>query len=253
MKKISYFVILISIFFFSACKKTTKESSGGLTCRMLQSSNSIQNRFFFYDDNRNIIKVLFVDAAADTEQDNYYYVNGHVAYMIRLYQGTLGDTISYTYNSGKYVEVNQYGFKLKYLYNGAGQIVKIENYEGSKLSDYSDYSYDIHGNCTRCIDYSWSDSTYFPYKITDFEFGDQKNQYPSIGLPPLNSMGAMTAWFFSPNNITRMRMQSLGQSNKVVFVYHYSSFNENGYPLEISTTDSLNNVFTIEYIQYICP
>ena len=253
MKKTFCFVILISIFYFSACKKTNNGSTGGLNCRMLQSFSSIQNRFFYYDDNRNIIKVLFVDAAADTEQDNYYYVNGHVAYMIRLYRGTLGDTISYTYNSGKYVEVDQYGGKLKYIYNNSGQIVKIENYEGSKLSDYSDYSYDIHGNCTRCTDYTWSDSTYFPYTITDFEFGDQKNQYPSMGLPPLNSMGAITAWFFGPNNITRMRTQSIGQSYKFVLVYHYSSFNENGYPLEISTTDSLNNIFTIENIQYVCP
>lgn len=253
MKKIFISVTLILLVFFSACKKTNKESSSEQNCRMSQSTSSIQNIFFYYDDNRNIIKALFVEANADTEQDNYYYDNGHVAYMIRLYKGTLGDTISYTYNSGKYVEVDQYGVKLKYNYNDSGQIIRIERYEANKVTDYSNYSYDKNGNCKRCIDYSWTDSTYIPYTITDFEFGDQRNQHTSIGFPPLNSMGATTAEFFDPNNITRMRIQSIGQPYKSVLVYHYSTFNENGYPLVVSTTDSLNNIFTIENIQYICP
>ena len=253
MKKIFISVTLILLVFFSACKKTNKEVSSGQNCRMLQSTSAIHNIFFYYDDHRNIIKALFVESNADTEQDNYYYDNGHVAYMIRLYKGTLGDTISYIYTFGRYIEVDQYGVKLKYIYNDPGQIIRIERYEGNKVTDYSDYSYDKNGNCTRCIDYSWTDSTYMPYTITDFEFGDQRNQNTSTGFPPLNSMGATTAEYFGPNNITRMRIQSIGQSYKFVFVYHYSSFNENGYPLVVSTTDSLNNVFNIENIQYVCP
>jgi hypothetical protein len=254
MKNIFIFLPLISlVFFFSACKKTNTDSPSGLNCRMLELTGPLYESHCFYDDHHKIVKMRFIDSPADTSWENYYYENGHVVYMIRLFQGTSGDTIYYTYNSGKYVEVNEYGFKLKFIYNDSGQLIKVERYEGSKVTDYSDYEYNQGGNCIRCIDYTWSGSEFAQEQITDLEFGNQKNPYSSIGLPPLNSTGWPTAMYLSPNNITKYRIQYTSQLMKLVLVYHYSSYNENGYPLAYSITDSLNHMISNENIQYICP
>lgn len=223
---------------------------------MQQSSGALDKVYCFYNDSHKIVKMRFIDPPTDTGWENYYYENGHIAYMIRLYKGTQGDTIQYTYNSGKYIEVNEYGHILKYIYNDMDQLIKIERHEGSKVTDYSDYFYDMKGNCIKCIQYTehnYSDSIYIQILITDFEFGDQQNPYSSIGLPPLNSMGSEIGQYLSPNNITKMRTNFITDSLKLVFVYHYSSFNESGYPLLFSITDSLNNLMSNENIEYVCP
>ena len=125
MKKVLCLVSLFSIVFFSGCKKTTNGELSTGTCRMQESSGAFNKVYCFYDDNRKIVKMRFIDPPTDTEWENYYYENGHVAYMIRLYKGTKGDTIVYSYNSGKYVEVYEYGYTQKYIYNDMGQLIKI--------------------------------------------------------------------------------------------------------------------------------
>ena len=255
MKKVLCPIILFSIILFTGCKKTNNEISFG-NCRMQQSSGSINKLDCFYDDQHNILKIRFIDLPSDTSWENYYYENGHVVYKIRLYKGTQGDTIHYIFNSGKYIEVDQYGHIHKYIYNNLGQLIKIERHEGSKVTDYSDYFYDMNGNCIKCTEYTeqnYSDSIYIPMIMTDFEFGAQKNPYSSIGLPPLNSMGSEVGQYLSPNNITKIRTHFITDSINFVFLYKYSSFNDNGYPLSFSITDTLNHVASIENIQYICP
>jgi hypothetical protein len=255
MKKVLCFVTLFAIILFYGCKKTNNETVTG-NCRMQQSSGSLNKMYCFYAGNHTILKMQFIDPPSDTGWENYYYENGHIAYMVRLYKGTQGDTIYYTYNSGKYIEVDEYGYKLKYIYNGMNQLFKIERHEGSKVTDYSNYFYDVNGNCIRCNQYAehnYSDSIYILTIVTDFEFGGQKNPYSSIGLPPLNSIGSEVGQYLSPNNITKIRTQFVTDSLKLVLVYHYSTFNDNGYPLLFSITDSLNNLMSNESIEYLCP
>jgi YD repeat-containing protein len=252
MNKIFLITALISALFFSACKKSNNTSTGLQKCRMLQSLSATDNEYFFYDNNSNLVKALYI-SGSDTEQDNYHYENGHVAYYIRLFKGTLGDTIKYTYESGRYTWVDEYGFRIKYTYNSAGQIIKIEDINGVQHLNYSEYAYNLQGNCIRCTDYSWSGSAYMATAITDFEFGDQKNQFQTMGYPPQNGGGQTTAWFFSPNNITKIRIHNLDDPFKVVILYQYNSFNENGYPLQILLSDTLGHNLSTQNLQYLCP
>jgi hypothetical protein len=251
MKQILFYVSLFTVVFLFGCKKSNNETSSG-NCRMQQSAGSMNNVYCFYNENSRISKMRFISPPSDTSWENYFYENDHVAYMIRLYKGTQGDTISYTYKSGKYTEVNQYGFTLKYVYDNFNRLIKIERHEDSVVSSYSDYLYDSMGNCTKCSQYSWTGTSYIWDQLTDFEFGNNKNPYSSIGLPPLNSMGPEIGMYNSPNNITKMRTQ-YPQTGKLVFVYTYSIFNANRYPLTFSIGDSLNHIMSNETMEYVCP
>jgi hypothetical protein len=251
MKKMIFLIVLLFTFCTYSCKKSTSEQSTG-PCRLLQSSGSLNEVFCYYDDHHNISKMMFISPPNDTGWENYYYNNGHVVYMIRLYKGTKGDTIFYTFNSGKYTEVNQYGYMQKYYYDNSGLLIKIERYDSTKVTDYSDFIYDSRGNCIKCTEYTRTDSAFEWSAIEEFEFGNSRNPYSSIGLPPLNSMTGVVGQYLSPNNITKWRYQ-YPQTSKLVLVYKYSSFNNNGYPVSFSIGDSLNHVLSNETIEYVCP
>ena len=246
-------VALLSLFMVVACKKTNT-APPATSCRMMtQISAYSGNTQCYYDDYQRILKLRYVTQPADTSWDIYHYDNGHVDYLVRLYKGTDGDTIYYTFTSGRYVEVTQYASRLVYLYNTSGKLVKIEHYEGSKITDYSAYLYNLLGNCILCTQFALYDTTYLPIQVTDLEFGDLRNPYSSMGLPPLNSHGPEIGVYLSPNNITKIRTQFTGQPAKMVFLYHYTASNENGYPTTYSITDSLNYPILENNISYICP
>ena len=94
-------------FFLISCNKSTNPDPITSGCRMNNSSGTLNELFCTYDENHNIIKVMYISPPNDTSWENYHYSGDHVAYMVRIFQGTLGDTIFYTYKSGKYVEVFQ--------------------------------------------------------------------------------------------------------------------------------------------------
>lgn len=248
-RSVVIYVCLVALSF--SCSKSNSDQLS-ISCRMLNSSGSLNKLFCTYDDDHNILKMMYISPPNDTSCENYHYTNGHVAYMIRIYQGTLGDTIFYTYDSGKYVEVYQYGNKQKYYYDNSGLLVKIERYDGASISTSSDLTYDSRGNCIRFIKYFKSGGGSIWEEIADFEYGDKRNPYSSIGLPPLNSIGPEVGQYLSPNNLIKMRIQ-FPQTSKQVFVYQYSVFNENGYPTSFSMGDSLNHIISNETIEYICP
>lgn len=253
MNKLSALLLLISVMGILGCTKTSDGTHPEYNCRMTQLSGSMGKFIYYYDENRNILKVLNISPPADTGWENYHYENGHVVYMIRIYQGTLGDTINYTYDSGRYVEVNEYGYKLKYYYDEKSQLVKIEQVENSIVTNYTDYQYDNKGNCTRCLEYYRSGSAFEMDQVTDFEFGTQKNPFFSIGKPPLNGDDMTVGMYLSRNNITKYRVQYISQSMKLAFVYHYSIYTGNGYPLQYALTDSLNNLISSDTLSYACP
>lgn len=246
-------VAILTLFLVPACKKTNT-APPAVSCRMMQQTSAYSgNTLCYYDDHQRILKFRYVTQPADTSWEIYHYDNGHVDYMVRLFKGTDGDTIYYTFSSGRYVEVTQYGSTLVYLYNTSGKLVKIEQHEGSVITDYSVYRYNTLGNCFQCVQYALYDTTYLPIQVTDLEFGNLRNPYSSMGLPPLNSHGPEIGLYLSPNNITKMRTQDTGQVAKMVFLYHYTSSNENGYPTAYSITDSLSNPISENNISYICP
>jgi hypothetical protein len=244
-------VMLLIGIVISGCKKTTETTPAG-DCRMVRSSGTMNGMVCFYDDNHRISKMMYVSSPNDTSWENYYYDNGHVAYMVRLYKGTLGDTIYYTYDAGKYTRVDQYGFMQKYLYDNAGRLVRIERYDSTVVESYTDYIYDSRGNCIKCVRYYMSGSNPVEEERVEFEFGSNRNPYSSIGLPPLNSMGPEIGQYLSPDNITRIRMK-YPQTVSLVLVYTYGAFNNNGYPLNFTIGDSLSHLMSNEVMEYECP
>lgn len=251
-RRIGYLLFIACLTLYAiSCSKSSSEQITG-SCRMLSSSGSLNKAFYTYDENHKILYAMYIDPPNDTSWEKYHYIDGHVTFMIRIYRGTLGDTIFYTYDSGKYVEVYQHGNKQKYYYDNSGLLVKIERYDGASITTSSDLIYDSRGNCIRYIKYYKSGSTSTWEEIADFEYGDKRSPYSSIGLPPLNSIGPEVGQYLSPNNLTKMRIQ-FPQTNKHVFVYQYNAFNENGYPTSFSMGDSLNHIISNESIEYICP
>jgi hypothetical protein len=157
-----------------------------------------------------------------------------------------------TFDAGKYIEVKINGSTAeKFIYNNSDQLIKIEEYEDSKVSHFSDFLYDSNGNCIISTHYNLTGSNYILEQIVEFEYGNYKNPYYSLGLPPLFSEGWLFGIFMSYNNITKIRDQI--EEYHGTWFYHYSSFNENGYPLTVTMTDSLNNLIGTENIEYICP
>lgn len=251
--KLKYASISLCLAFcLISCSKTTNPDPISSGCRMDNSSGTLNELFCTYDEYHNIIKVMYISPPNDTSWENYHYSGDHVAFLVRIYQGTLGDTIFYTYNSGKYVEVFQYGNKQKYYYDNSGLLVKIERYDGASVKTSADLFYDSRGNCIRFVKYFISGSSSIWEQIVDFEYGEKKSQYSSIGLPPLNSIGPEVGQYLSRNNLTRMRIQ-FPQGSKHVFVYQYNAFNDNGYPTSFSMGDSLNHIISNETIEYFCP
>jgi len=252
MKKRIFFICLAIASLTFSCKKSTSEQSSG-SCRELRSTSSMTDDFFYYDASGNISKIMFINLPSDTSWQNYYYKNGHLVYMIRLYKGTKGDTVFYTYNSGNYVEVNESGFMLKYYYDQSNLLAKIERYDSGKLTAYSDYYFDPRGNCRNCDQYERTGSG-FGFKQIDFiEYGDFKNPDHSIGLPPLNDYSALTGEYLSPNNVVKWTMIT-SYSDSIVMYYHYKSFNNNGYPLSYKVGDSTGNqIISNETLEYLCP
>ncbi len=99
--KLRYVLISVCVAALSySCSKSNSEQLPN-NCRMLSSSGSLDKAFYTYDENHKILSTMYIDLPKDTGWENYHYTNGHVAYMIRIYQGTLRDTIFYTYDSGK--------------------------------------------------------------------------------------------------------------------------------------------------------
>lgn len=251
--KLKYALISLWVaFFLISCNKSTNPDPITSGCRMNNSSGTLYELFCTYDENHNIIKMMYISPTNDTSCENYHYSGDHVAYMVRIFPGTLGDTIFYTYNSGKYVEVFQYGNKQKYYYDNSGLLVKIERYDGDSIKTSADLSYDSRGNCIRFVKYFISQSSSVWEEIVDFEYGEKKSQYSSIGLPPLNSIGPEVGQYLSPNNLIKMRIQ-FPQASKHVIVYQYNEFNDNGYPTSFSMGDSLNHIISNETIEYFCP
>lgn len=256
MKRILFPVVLIVFCFVVSCKKNNDNSTGYTpgNCRMTEESSGIVHATYFYDQDNRIIKKRYISSPHDTSWENYTYENGHVIYMIRLFKGTKGDTIVYIYKDDKYVEVDQYGSVLKYLYNTSGQLVRIESYTNSKMTDYSEFDYDQNSNCIRCTEYYKSDSAFYQSTITELEYGDRKNIYYSLGCPPSNSEHGTTAQFLSPNNIVKYRNRFLSNHMTITWIYNYTSFNEHGYPLTFTMNDTItNSILNMETISYVCP
>jgi hypothetical protein len=207
-----------------------------------------------YNDDNTISTVMFVPSPGDTAWDHYYYENGHVSYMIRLMQGAKADTATYFWSGGKYTEGHQYGSVYKYSYDNGGNLIKLSINTDPQHNDYCDFTYDDKGNCIAFNKYYYSDSSYFLAESTVLEYGDHKNPYSSIGLPPPNSMSYVTGQYRSNNNIIKITDHIIGNPVMTfVFVYSYSTFNDNGYPLYVTTSDTLGHPLSYETLNYKCP
>jgi hypothetical protein len=217
------------------------------------SSFALMQSNYYYDENDRISKIRFISSPADTSWENYYYENGHVIYLIRLYKGTAGDTITYTYDSGRYTECFSYGKTLKYIYDGQNRLIKIEAWKDLKLDDYAEYQYDVNGNCSRYTGYTRSGTGFELSREVSLEFGTNKNFYYSIGMPPLNSMNETIPMTISPNNFTKITTIYPSSAYSLVLLYNYSQFNDRGYPTNYSITDSLNHVLEVGSMEYVCP
>jgi hypothetical protein len=252
MKNITLLGIGLIILFAYSCKKSSDNSTGSGNCRMVKSTGSLSISIYFYDESKRFQKMMHVDAPNDTSWEDYYYQNDHVIYMIRIYPGTFGDTIFYTYNNGKYTEVDQYGFKQKYYYDNSNQLKKIEKYSNSNMVSYATFTFSPEGDCLQYLKYVVNGSNSILDETVDMEYGTFRNPYSSLGLPPLNSMGPEVGLYLSKHNLTRMRTHFSDQ-NTSVLVYTYTSFNDNGYPPSFSIGDSLNHIISVENIEYNCP
>lgn len=248
--RVALICLCFALFSLSCSKSESDQIS--TSYRMLNSSGTLNKLFCAYDENHNVLNMMYISPPNDTSWEVYHYTDGHVAYMVRKYQGTLGDTITYIFSSGKYVEVIQYGNRQKYYYDDSGLLVKIERYDGSSIITSAELLYDSRRNCNKFIKYQVSGSTSTWEEIVDFEFGEKRSPYSSIGLPPLNSIGPEVGLYLSPNNLIKMRIQ-YPQATKLVFVYQYNAFNDQGYPTSFSMGDSLNHIISNETMNYICP
>jgi hypothetical protein len=256
MKKLNFILLVLIIIVMFSCKKSDNQSSSQSSenCKLLKSLSSYTNYTCYYNEDNTISKSMFVASPGDTVWDYYYYESGHVNYMIRLMQGEQADTATYVYSAGKYTEVHQYGSVYKFSYDSRGNMIKLSIDTGTQYYDYCDFNYDAKGNCIKFSKYYWSGTAYFLAEITEFEYGTNKNPYYSIGLPPLNSMNYVTGQYQSLNNITKIKDHIYDYTvMNFVYVYNYSSFNENAYPLNVTTSDSLGHPLSYENLSYKCP
>jgi hypothetical protein len=251
MKKIIFIILMLVLHVFYSCKKSATENNVQ-SCRMVSSIGNMQNSFYYYNENKSISKIMFINPPDDTSWQNYYYENGHVSYMIRLYKGTLGDTILYTYNSGKYTEINEYGFTLKYYYDNSGYLSKIEKYENHNLSGYSKYTFNSNGDCIKFLQYYVNGANTQLDGIVDFEYGNTRSPYSSTGMPPINSQEPSVGQYLSTHMLIKMRYTWPGQE-KIVLLYTSGTLNNNGYPKSITISDSLINVISTNNFEYSCP
>jgi hypothetical protein len=255
MKNQLRLIILVAAVFFFSCKKNNTDTTDPISgnCRMVKLSDSLGRINFYYDANNRISQIMSMSSPVDTSWENYYYENGHVVFMIRLYRGTHGDTIKYTYESGKYTECLSYGSTLKYFYNGLNQLIKIESWKDLKMDEYAEYQYDMNGNCIKCTSYTKNGTAYELNHEATLVFGTGKNFYYSIGMPPLNSMNETIPMTVSPNNFTKITSKYPPSAYSLVLLYNYSGFNDQGYPTNFSMSDSLQHIFDAGTIEYVCP
>lgn len=255
MKKATGVLLLIAAMSYFSCSKDSSdpENNPSGNCRMIRMVNSLGVFDLSYDQNNMITSLRTVTPEGDSSWENYYYENGHVVYMIRIYRGTAGDTIRYTYESGIYTQCESYGTTLKYFYDGSGNIIKMEEWKNQAMEDYSEYVYDGNGNCVSFSMMTKTDSGYSVYQQGTLEFGTKKNMYISIGIPPLNSAGETIALTRSRNNMTKVSISYMNYPISYAINYSYSNFNEQGFPLDFTLSASDSTILDSGTIQYACP